>query len=163
MARACFALGVAITALQAAVVLLLIWRSDGWTAHPLGRTVPEAASARPADDDEPVAISVMRLAMPDRSTSSPNLTTHVVLCPLYSGPGYDAKRHASREVTLPAFEAPLRLDAAAAHALRRGGTALGRPPNGGQRLPRGLRDQPAVPSRLGLGLGLALTLTLTLR
>ena len=106
MARACFALGLAITALQAAVVLLLIWRSDGWTAHPLGRTVPEAASARPADDDEPVAISVMRLTVPDRSTSSPNLTTHVVSCPLYSGPGYDAKRHASREVTLPAFEAP---------------------------------------------------------
>ena len=108
MARACFVLGLAITALQAAVVLLLIWRSDGWTAHPLGRTVPapEAASARPADDDEPLAISVMRLAVPDRSTSSPNLTTHVVSCPLYSGPGYDAKRHASREVTLPAFEAP---------------------------------------------------------
>ena len=101
-------LGLAITALQAAVVLLLIWRSDGWTAHPLGRTVaaPEAASARPADDDGPLAISVMRLAVPDRSTSSPNLTTHVVSCPLYSGPGYDAKRHASREVTLPAFEAP---------------------------------------------------------
>ena len=101
-------LGLAITALQAAVVLLLIWRSDGWTAHPLGRTVlpPEAAPARPADDDGPLAISVMRLAVPDRSTSSPNLTTHVVSCPLYSGPGYDAKRHASREVTLPAFEAP---------------------------------------------------------
>ena len=108
MARACFVLGLAITALQAAVVLLLIWRSDGWTAHPLGRTVPapEAASARPADDDGLLAISVMRLAVPDRSTSSPNLTTHVVSCPLYSGPGYDAKRHASREVTLPAFEAP---------------------------------------------------------
>ena len=92
-------LGLTITALQAAVVLILIWYSTDWMAHPQGRTVPAA-------EDAPPKITVLRLSVPDTKTKSHNLTTHAVSCPLYSGPGYDATRHASRDVTLPEFEAP---------------------------------------------------------
>ena len=96
-------LGLTITVLQAAVVLLLIWHSDDWTAHPLGRTVPAPEAAARPSDDAPPTITVLRLTVPAAKRSS-NLTTHAVSCPLYSGPGYDAKRHASREVSLPAFD-----------------------------------------------------------
>ena len=97
-------LGLTITVLQAAVVLLLIWHSDDWTSHPLpSRTAPAAEAAARPSDDAPPTITVLRLTVPAAKGSS-NLTTHAVSCPLYSGPGYDAKRHASREVSLPAFD-----------------------------------------------------------
>ena len=68
--------------------------------HSVTPTRPDAAAAAPP------RVSILRLHAPSPVNPATNLTTRRVSCPLYSGPGYDAKRHASQDVDLPEFEAP---------------------------------------------------------
>jgi len=106
-----------VCSLQATVALILItqWLSiDSLSTH-YRRTQPGEAhgpmvAARGQSAvalwpvEQRMRISTLRLQVPDAPVS--NLSTHSVSCPVFSGPGYDAKRHPSHDVTLPEFEAP---------------------------------------------------------
>ena len=101
--------------LQAAVALILItqWLAISRPPQPALAVAqqPHTASAKPTLTpaavqliEQPMSVSVVRIQPPDAPLS--NLSMHTVSCPIFSGPGYDARRHASRDVVVPEFEAP---------------------------------------------------------
>ena len=103
-----------ICSLQAAIALLMVTQYCSWFAirdQSLGTVRAadgawrhQASNGASRRADWPTSVSVLRVQVPTAPIS--NLSTHSVSCPIFSGPGYDAKRHKSHDVSLPAFEAP---------------------------------------------------------
>ena len=103
-----------ICSLQAAIALLMVTQYCSWFAirdQSLGTVRAadgawrhQASNGASRRADWPTSVSILRVQVPTAPIS--NLSTHSVSCPIFSGPGYDAKRHKSHDVSLPAFEAP---------------------------------------------------------
>ncbi|KAL1500497.1 hypothetical protein AB1Y20_013154 [Prymnesium parvum] len=57
---------------------------------------------------DPTAPPLLDAHLPEPlpATPLPSIGRRDVSCPLYSGPGYDRRRHPSRQINVPAFEAP---------------------------------------------------------